>query len=110
MSSDIGFYIILILTMSDSNSPPKKTPNPLSNLGTALKVTSFIICTMYAGFEHDTNPKHPFFSALGTAIRMVAYVTGGRFIGDLFPITGDLCVIGSIGLATCKTFFLENSA
>ena len=85
---------------------PLKRPTP-SN---ALKIASFIICTAYAIVEHNTNPKNPFFSASETIIRMVVYVTGGRFIGDLFPITGDLCIIGSVSLATlatCKIFFLE---
>jgi hypothetical protein len=85
--------------MSSRKPEPKKRWTPIELF---LRILNLTACIAYASTEHNMDILHPFSSAIGTAFRMTFYSIAGQFIGDFFPIIGDLCVIGSLGAVTGK--------
>lgn len=87
--------------MSSIKPEPKKrwTPTPIE---ICLRTFNLLACIAYATTEHNMDIMHPFSSAISTAFRMTFYSIAGQFIGDFFPLIGDLCVIVSLGTVTGK--------
>lgn len=76
----------------------KKESRKPSGIRTILMLLNACVCVSYAMFDHNTNLNHPFFSAWVTALRMCMYSFAGYFIGNMFPVIGDLSIIGTLGV------------
>lgn len=90
--------------MSSGRPTPTKRWTPIE---ICLRTFNLIACIAYASTEHNMDILHPFSSAISTAFRMTFYSIAGRFIGDFFPLIGDLCVIGSLGAVAGKILLTE---
>jgi hypothetical protein len=81
-----------------------------SNLELVLQFLNMVICIIYATSYHGSYAPEsfgmlaPFLTAYGTVFRILLFITGGRWIGNLIPFVGDICVIGSLGLAMFTMF------
>jgi hypothetical protein len=78
--------------------PPKKKQS-LTSVEIALKLCNGLFCIIYAATQHNTDINHPFLYGL--------YVLGGSLIGNLTSLVGDLSIIGSLGFAMWKTYYLK---
>jgi hypothetical protein len=97
--------------MSVSNTycptaPKKRLP---STPEVALKCLNALLCIVYAATEHNTDITRPFWSAFRTAFNIGLYCFGGQWIGDFFPVTGDLAIIGTLCLVLSQPLLTKSA-